>query len=121
MINLVLIWKILGEVSNIKDYDNLLKFLTNEYENWIEEKTNEIMDIDPTFAEFSLIRLKNRHAKLSGSNPCQLSSCPWCGHKLSPYEYYIGGTIKQLRVTCKFRLCTFNSKEDDCGIPILSC
>ena len=70
-------------------------------------------------AEFSLIRLKNRHAKLSGSNPCQLSSCPWCGHKLSPYEYYIGGTIKQLRVTCKFRLCTFNSKEDDCGIPIL--
>ena len=41
--------KILGEVSNIKDYDNMLKFLTDEYENWIEEKTKEIMNIDPKF------------------------------------------------------------------------
>ena len=70
-------------------------------------------------AEFSLIRLKNRHAKLSGSNPCQLSSCPWCGHKLSPYEYYIGGTIETITCYLQVQICTFNSKEDDCGIPIL--
>ena len=41
--------KILGEVSNIKDYGNMLKFLTDEYENWIEEKTKEILNIDSKF------------------------------------------------------------------------
>ena len=54
--------KILSEVSNIKDYDNLLKFLTDEYENWIEEKTNEIMDIDPKFhdiCKYQINKCKN--------------------------------------------------------------
>ena len=57
------------------------------------------------------------------NNPVQLLSCPWCGAKLSGWDYHVPDKkddgIRQCRISCSNDKCSFSSRKQDMGIPAL--
>ena len=55
-------------------------------------------------------------AVLLKDNPVQLHRCPWCGTRLTAYNYWLSGDKKALRVDCKHDGCEFSGGK---GLPVL--
>ena len=63
-------------------------------------------------ARRALDRLRSG-STLSGSNPIQLTKCPWCGRPLDHRNYYLTAAQDRLVIACKNRACIFQS-----GLPV---
>jgi hypothetical protein len=71
----------------------------------------------PTWHEESrraLVKLKAGERQTE-ENPCQLESCPWCGERLTPHNYFDDGDMLRTNVYCPRDGCEF-SKEP---LPVL--
>jgi hypothetical protein len=66
----------------------------------------------------ALLRLQEDPSE-EGPNPCVLESCPWCGERLSPQEYWPDGESRRTRVACPRTECEFHKSRRETGIPIL--
>ena len=69
-------------------------------------------------AEDALARLKNGQ-KVDESNPVQVHRCPWCGARLTNWDYWVDKGSRQLRLQCSTR----KSQPGRCafaeGLPIV--
>ena len=54
-----------------------------------------------------------------GPNPCVLESCPWCGQRLTPHEYWADGEMRRTRVACPSEACRFRRSTSPNGLPVL--
>jgi hypothetical protein len=63
-------------------------------------------------ARTALNKLRTGLTPTSG-DPCQLRSCPWCGHELDHRNYYIISDKSRLVVSCRQSDCLFND-----GLPV---
>jgi hypothetical protein len=49
--------------------------------------------------------------KVEEGNPVQLHQCPWCGTRLSAFEYWIGTAPPRLVIRCKLTTCAFHAED----------
>jgi hypothetical protein len=66
----------------------------------------------------SLVRIQQDPSE-EGANPCQLESCPWCGERLTPDDYWTDGEAVRTRVACPRQGCPFSKLNNKVGIPVL--
>lgn len=71
-------------------------------------------------AEEALIKLRNG-VDVKEGNPVQLPFCPWCGEKLTAWNYHIDQNRGQMALLCSRKECVFHGTEQqlDKGIPAL--
>ncbi len=88
---------------------------SQDYENF-QKNPAKHYDVKDN-AWFALEFWRREHSKPSGSNPFQLTNCPWCGFELGVSSYDIvdapGG--RRLEVHCRRRGCFFNREA---AIPV---
>jgi len=71
-------------------------------------------------AEEALTQLR-KGVEVKEGNPVQLPFCPWCGEKLTAWNYHIDQNREQLVLVCSRKECAFYGTEQklDSGIPAL--
>lgn len=90
---------------------------------WVGSKTTpnrlgtNVTDENTAYA--ALAKLRENPDSVTEGNPCQLKSCPWCGTKLIPKNYSIGGEIRKLRIFCPNDHCDFCYARNKNGLPVL--
>ncbi len=70
---------------------------------WVGEGStpNKITD-----ARTSINKLRDG-VELEEKNPVQVHSCPWCGSKLTYWNYWITGDNSKMVISCKQKECFF--------------
>ena len=66
----------------------------------------------------ALLRLQE-DASEEGPNPCVLETCPWCGERITPHQYWIDANMRKIRVSCPRAECDFHRSHRGEGIPIV--
>jgi hypothetical protein len=69
-------------------------------------------------ARRALMRLQEDSSE-EGPNPCVLETCPWCGERLTPQQYWIDTNTRKTRVACARSECDFHRSRRQEGIPIV--
>ncbi len=69
-------------------------------------------------ARSALLRLQEDPSE-EGPNPCVLETCPWCGERLTPEQYWIDANTRRTRVACARTECDFQRSHCEDGIPIV--
>ena len=64
-------------------------------------------------AQDALKKLLNGETPTENGDPCQITSCPWCGTKLTPRDYHCNPVGKTLLIICPNTKCDFHS-----GLPL---
>jgi hypothetical protein len=65
------------------------------------------------------LRRLQADASEEGPNPCVLETCPWCGERLAPEQYWIDADTRKTRLACARRECDFHRSRHETGIPIV--
>ena len=66
-------------------------------------------------AKSQLKKIQQNSENVTGANPYQIRSCPWCGDDILPYNYDFGGQVEHMRIFCSNKNCEFSkvkSKEE---------
>jgi len=69
-------------------------------------------------ARRALLRLHEDSSE-EGPNPCVLETCPWCGERLTPEQYWTDADTRRIRVACARAECDFHRARCEDGIPII--
>ena len=86
---------------------------------WIGSNTTP-NSLDGEFGAIKAIEEARNGNPPQKHNPIQLTSCPWCGQPIGPYNYCVEGDIRQCRVYCQRKSCDFAKRPDrESGIPVL--